>query len=67
MTWNWAALLAAVMAGAGALYIHLRWRRAPQAYAAIIAIAACYSMAGAVLGAWVLRFWIPRVRRSPQH
>jgi len=31
MTWNWAALIAALLAGGTALYIRLRWRRAPQA------------------------------------
>jgi hypothetical protein len=35
---------------AGAFYIHLRWRRAPQAYRAMIALALGYFIAGAVAG-----------------
>lgn len=65
MSWNWAALFAAVLTCAGALYIRLRWRRAPQAYSAIIAVAACYFMAGAVLGAWALQFWGPSGASTP--
>ena len=50
------ALLAVVLIGAGALYIWLRWRRAPQAYRAMIALAVCYFAAGAVLGGLVVHF-----------
>ena len=32
MTWNWAALIAALLAGGTALYIRLRWRRAASLY-----------------------------------
>ncbi len=52
MTWNWAAIIAASLVGAGALYVRLRWRRAPQAYTAMVALAVCYFATGAVLGAW---------------
>jgi hypothetical protein len=45
MTWNWAALIAALLAGGTALYIRLRWRRAPQAFTAKVAVALCYSVA----------------------
>ena len=54
MTWNWAALIAALLAGGTALYIRLRWRRAPQAFTAMVAVAVCFFVAGAVIGAWVL-------------
>jgi len=59
MTWNWAALIAALLAGATALYIRHRWRRAPQAYTAMVAVAVCCFVAGAVLGAWVLHLFEP--------
>src|SRR5438105_2838404 len=54
MAWNWAVLIATLLAGGTALYIRLRWYRAPQAYAGIIAMAFCYFTAAAVLGAWIL-------------
>jgi endonuclease YncB( thermonuclease family) len=60
MTWNSAAFVAALLAAATALYIRLRWRRAPQAFTAMVAVAACFFVAGAVLGAWSLRFLAPR-------
>ena len=59
MTWNWIALVAALLASATALYIRLRWRRAPQAYTAMVAVAVCFFVAGAVLGAWVLHLLGP--------
>jgi hypothetical protein len=55
MTWNWLALVAALLAGTTALYIRLRWRRAPQAFTAMVAVAVCYFVAGAILGGWVVR------------
>jgi hypothetical protein len=54
MTWSWAALIAALLAGGTALYIRLRWRRSPQAFTAMVAVAVCFFVSGAVLGAWVL-------------
>jgi endonuclease YncB( thermonuclease family) len=39
---------------AGAVYIRLRWRRAPQAYRAMVAVAGGYLIAGAVLGGWIV-------------
>jgi hypothetical protein len=53
--WGTSTLVALVLALGGALYIHLRWRRAPQAYRAMIALAACYFVAGVIMGAWILR------------
>jgi hypothetical protein len=64
MTWNWAALIALLLAGGTALYIRLRWRRAPQAFTAIVAVAVCYFVSGAVLGAWLLYLLGPS-RPSP--
>src|SRR5262245_19237736 len=59
MTWNWAALVAAFLAGATALYINQRWRRAPQAFTAMVAVAICYFVAGAVLAGWILHLFAP--------
>ena len=39
---------------AGAVYVRLRWRRAPQAYRAMVVVAAGYLVVGAVLGGWVV-------------
>ena len=54
MTWTLAIFFAATLTGGGALYTWVRWREAPQAYQAIIGVAACYFVAGSLLGAWVL-------------
>lgn len=54
----WVVIAAALIA-AGALYIRLRWRRSPQAYRAMIAVAICYLAAGAILGACVVRLVAP--------
>src|SRR5262245_35683155 len=54
MTWNWAGLVAALLAAVTALYIRLRWRRAPQAFTAMVAVAMCCFVTGAVLGGWVV-------------
>jgi hypothetical protein len=40
--------IALLPVAAGALYIRLRWRRAPQAYHAMIALALGYFIAGAL-------------------
>jgi len=60
---SWASLLIVAFALliAGAIYVRFRWRRAPQAYRAMIALAACYFIAGSILGAWVLHFVSPQV------
>ena len=60
VTWNYAALIAALSAVAIGLYIRLRWRRAPQAYTAMVAVAVCCFVAGAVLGAWSLHLLASR-------
>ena len=51
---NVAALFAALLAVGTALYIRLRWRRAPQAFTAMVAVAACSFVAGAILGVWAM-------------
>jgi hypothetical protein len=48
MTWIWAAVVALGLIIAGALYIRLRSRRSPHAYRAVIALAGCYFIAGAL-------------------
>jgi endonuclease YncB( thermonuclease family) len=45
---------------AGALYIRLRWHRSPRAYRAMLALAACYFVAGSLVGAWVLHLTAPK-------
>jgi hypothetical protein len=55
------AIVATVaLAAGGALYIRLRWRRSPQAYRAMLVVAACYFVAGSLMGAWVLHLVGPR-------
>jgi hypothetical protein len=53
LIWNWTLLAALVLVVVGAFYVRLRWRRAPQAYRAMIVLAVCYFVAGSLLGAWV--------------
>jgi hypothetical protein len=60
------AIIAAVtLVAGGALYIRLRWRRSPQAYRAMLVIAACYFAAGSLMGAWVLHLATPALREKP--
>ena len=56
---------AVALAVIGMLYVHLRWRRAPQAYRAIQAIAACYFVAGSLVGTWALRLVGPGPTITP--
>jgi len=44
----------------GTLYIRLRWRRSPQAYRAMIAVAAGYFVAGALAGGWTVHLAAPK-------
>jgi hypothetical protein len=44
---------------AGGLYVRLRWRRSPQAYRAMIVLAASYFLAGALAGGWLMRLVMP--------
>jgi hypothetical protein len=60
LTWSRIVIVfAAVLAGGGALYVRLRWHRSPQAYRAMFALAACYFVAGVLLGAWVMHLATP--------
>jgi hypothetical protein len=54
LSWGWAIFVALALVVAGVLYIHLRWRRSPQAYRAMMGLAACYFVAGSIGGAWIL-------------
>jgi hypothetical protein len=59
---SWASSLVvslALLIG-GAVYVRFRWYRSPQAYRAMIALAACYFVAGSIFGAWVLHLTVPK-------
>lgn len=61
LTWSgWALVAAAVLIAGGALYVRARWRRSPRAYRAMLALAACYLVAGALAGAWVMHLTAPK-------
>lgn len=51
---NATVIIAVALIVAGALYIHLRWRRSPRAYRAMIALSVGYFLAGALAAAWAL-------------
>ncbi len=53
MTWGSAAIFGVLLLLAGGAYIRLRWSRSPLAYRAMIALAVCFFIAGALLGAWL--------------
>lgn len=57
--WETAVMIAAGLIICSAIYIRLRWHRSPQAYRAMIALAACYALAGSLLGAWVFHLVAP--------
>jgi hypothetical protein len=63
--WATSTLVALVLALGGAFYIRLRWRRSPQAYRAMIALATCYFVAGAITGAWILDLIVARPTVPP--
>ena len=63
--WKWVLLVALALVVAGALYMRLRWRRAPQAYRAMIALAACYFVAGLMTGVWILHLAAPNPEAKP--
>lgn len=44
----------------GTLYIRLRWRRSPQAYRVMIAVAVCYFVAGVLAGVWAVHLVAPK-------
>ncbi len=51
---NAAVIVALALVISGALYVHLRWRRSPRAYRAMIGLSIGYFIAGALVGALVL-------------
>jgi len=63
--WPSALIAAAALILGGGVYIRLRWKRAPQAYRAMIGLAACYLVAGSLLGAWVVHLATPRLTAIP--
>ncbi len=63
--WATSALVALALVLAGAFYIHLRWRRSPQAYRAMIALGVCYFVAGSITGGWILHLTAPRPTAPP--
>jgi|SRR5208282_1562528 len=60
VTWESVIIIAVVLVVVGALYIRVRRSRSPQAYRAMIALTACYFIAGSLVGAWVLHLIAPR-------
>jgi len=60
LNWSSATITAAALIVSGGFYMRLRWRRSPQAYRAMIALAACYFLAGSILGAWILHLVSPK-------
>jgi len=54
MSWTYAIGAALALVAAGALYVRLRWRRAPQAYQAMIVVCPAFFVAGALAGAWLM-------------
>jgi hypothetical protein len=64
MTWMRAIVVGLGLVVAGALYIRLRWHRSPQAYRAMLVVAAYYFVAGAMVGAWMLSLTGPRASVS---
>jgi len=58
LSWACAIVTAATLIAGGGLYIRARWRRSPQAYRAMVALAVCYFVAGSILGAWVLHLTV---------
>ena len=65
LNWRWLVPIALALIASGLLYIHLRWRRSPQAYRAMVALAACYFVAGSLTGAWILHLAVTSPSASP--
>jgi len=64
-SWNIVITITIVLLVSGAIYVRLRWHRSPQAYRAMIVLAACYFVAGSLVGAWVLHLATPKPREFP--
>ena len=52
--------MALILSVASLLYIHLRWRRSPRAYRAMLVLACCYFAAGAIAGISVIHLTASR-------
>jgi endonuclease YncB( thermonuclease family) len=59
VSWTSSLIVAFALLIAGAIYVRFRWWRVPQAYRAMIGLAACYFVAGSIFGAWALHFVSP--------
>src|SRR5216684_4030803 len=66
VSWASSLIVAFALVVCGAVYVRFRWQRSPQAYRAMIGLAACYFIAGSIAGAWVLHFVSSRSARSLQ-
>lgn len=65
-TWNVSILAALAFVTVGALYVHLRWRRSPQARRAMVGLAVTYFLAGVVTGGWVVHLIAGRTGQAEQ-
>src|SRR5713101_5759996 len=59
VSWTSSLIVAFALLIAVAIYVRFRWWRVPQAYRAMIGLAACYFVAGSIFGAWALHFVSP--------
>ena len=64
--WNVSILAAFALMAAGALYVHLRWQRSPQAWRAMVGLAVTYFLAGVVTGGWVVHLIAGRTGQAEQ-
>ena len=55
--WTTFILVAAAIVLCVALYISVRWRRAPTAYRSMLSVAGVCLLAGFLAGVWALHFW----------
>jgi hypothetical protein len=56
-TWTAPILVAAALVLSVALYISVRWRRAPTAFRGMISVAGVCLLAGFLAGVWAFHFW----------
>ncbi len=59
-----AAILAFCLGVGIAIYIRLRWKRSPQAYRAMMAVAFSSFISGGLLGAWIVSLTQPKPTRD---
>jgi len=60
VSWPSSLIVSLALLIGGAVYVRFRWHRSPQAYRAMTALAACYFIAGSLVGAWALHVAAPR-------